>query len=211
MTPPDTSLRVGVVGRSPLAALWAVVLRDYGRHRVIGYALDPNGLRDPEAVERWDNTPIACTPQMRRVPDFADVIFVFGQRWWPILNIQAASRDRGDRPTLVVSRWMPAAEFYGLAISPDRATPVAYSPLLPTFSIDELTNPPQIWACAEERRAQEQIERVWRTINNKIPVTQVGLPKASATPSPWSPVAYAESVGLMAPQAVESLAERPGE
>jgi hypothetical protein len=207
---PETSLRVGVVGRAPLAALWAVVLRDFGRHRVIGYALDPHGLRDAEAVKLWDRHPIASAPQMRLVVEHADIIFVFGvQRWWSILNLAAAYHSKNHPvPTLVVARWMPARLFQVLALAPERATPVVYSPLVPTDSIEELTDPTHVWACSADRSAQDQIERVWRPINNKTLIARVGLPRASETGLAWSPVEYAISVGVLTPRAVEALSER---
>jgi len=217
MRPPldinSASLRVGVVGRSPLAALWALVLRDYGRHRVIGYGLEPAGLRDAEAIRRWADTEIANAPQMRGVMEHADIVFVFAiDRWWSVLNLQAAyCRTSADRPTMVVPKWMPPRSFLALATAPDRAARVAYSPLVPTDSIDELTDPTHVWACSQDRAAQDQIEQIWRPINNKAPVMRVGLPEAPQTGLAWSPTAYAESVGLLAPRAVQALRERPGD
>jgi len=205
------SLRIAVVGRSPLATLWALVLRDYGRHRVIGYGLDPRGLRDADAIQRWEHEPVANAPAMRILLEHADLVYVLNvDRWWSILNLSAAYHEP-PRPPLVVARWMPSIQFRGLAQATNRATAVVYSPLRPTDDMDELTDPTVVWACSEDSEARALIERVWRPINNKVPVAQTGLPQVSETGLAWSPVAYAESVGLLTPQAVEILTERPRE
>lgn len=200
-------IRIGVIGNAPLAALWALVLRDYGRHLVVGYKLAPEGLRDSRAAQSWSNLAIAEAPNMRALFDHADIAYVFGTGHdWSITCLHSAYRQ--VRPILVMPRVATPNHLRDLALGLGR-TPLAYNPLEPTDEMDRLASPERIWIAADIPDVVEQIEQVWRPIVNTAPLTRATFSTVSETGFSWPSPASKAVAGMSGPLLGDGRTERP--
>jgi len=202
----SVGLRIGVAGAAPLASLWALVLRDYGQHRVIGLGLGGSKLSDPEAIKRWEFARVANAPNLLTLVRHVDVIYLFGYTRWTAVN--ACSAELGVNPVLILPKWAPLAQLRRFAQSPDRVCALANNPLEPTTSIDRLASPDEIWIMADQARTFEVVEQVWRPIINTVPVTRVVFPNGSETPLAWLPPAAGTSPGVSGPLPPLKVTER---
>jgi hypothetical protein len=165
------SLRVGVVGPSALASLLATVMREYGRHRVLGYRLGEVG--DP---------PIANAPDPATLVKHVDLVYLLDTALWSVIS--RASLVQGASPVMVCGKVVDRYALYVLCQGRGtrRGRPYAYSPITwPHRTEEELANPDQIWVAGYGNTARDLVEQAWRPIINTVPVVKTGVGRVSQT------------------------------
>ena len=171
------SLRIGVYdspgsGHSRQAAMLALLLRDYGGHRVLGYCLvppqpDPTRGGDETALTRWLAEPVANAPSQEAFIRHVDLVYLFQPEFVPRLRLTSART--GDHPVLVLARTMHP-HYIQRSIRWIRGQcPIAYNPVPAADTLDEMASPPDIQIMAFRTEAAAAIEMVWRPIINTVP------------------------------------------
>lgn len=201
------SLRVGVIGRGALPALFAILLRDYGHHRVVGYRLDPVAVVDPEAADRWANLPIPNAPRMSVFLDNVDIAYLFHPGLVSELRLHNYIRRRAVTGVLAV--W-DLPQFLVLTGDPTWwHTPAAYNPIPAEHSLESLANPEAIVVAAEDPRVVRQVKALWTPIINTAPVVVCLFSEVPSTGLLWPPAASGAPPGVSTPPAPSEPTERP--
>lgn len=198
-----TGLSIGVVGsttEATPAALWALVLREYGRHRVLGYRLNPTHLSDAEAARIWSDSPVAEAPSLGRLVQYCQLIWMFGGSGSASI-VRAHAFIRGELHPVVVpgrTHWLDK-----YATDATGYTPVVLNPTAPTppggDTLDSMASPPNLYLASDSRVALDLVEQAWRPIVNTAPVTRARLSEVLSTGLLLPPAASDGRGGISSP------------
>lgn len=184
MTP--ASLRIGVVGDNQQAILFALALREHGRHRVVGMRLDPSTLTDAEAIAAWDGHAPIPNATTRKLAELCQLVYLFpGDPSTSGVASVLVTEVYLSRP----SHWMPLViGSWDLRLYQEMAQrdlyshcPIVYNPVPVATSLDGMVSPGAVWVASEDRSATDLVTRVWTPIVNTVPVIRTGLRRVSPT------------------------------
>lgn len=199
------SLAVGVAGSHPVGPLLALVLRDYGGHRVVGYGLDGQTITETAEAVRWTEQPIAECPTPQHLARLSDLILLTEPGW--CATLAKACDEEGTHPPVVVSVPTSRVALRLMALRLRNRNPLGYSPVNPDAHLDELASPHQIWVASQNPQTHDLVERMWRPVINSVPVVHVGFSRVSETGLLLPPSARDGSVPVSTPPALPGPSE----